>query len=121
MRGLDPDPRAGEDALAYLRRRVEADRAFFSLTAGVHPGFDAGAGRHRRAWRANSLLASFAMMAYLDLTECGRIADSDECGRPYVTGAYQARYCSARCRNTALKRTYRGRVRDRRTAGGSND
>jgi endogenous inhibitor of DNA gyrase (YacG/DUF329 family) len=52
-------------------------------------------------------------MAWLDLTAGGRVADCDECGRPYVTGAYQARYCSARCRNTAVKRAYRGRLRRR--------
>jgi hypothetical protein len=33
-------------------------------------------------------------------------------GRPFVSGVYQARYCSDRCRNRALKRAYRERLRD---------
>ena len=36
----------------------------------------------------------------------------DENGRPFVSGAYQARSCSDRCRNRALKRAYRERHRD---------
>lgn len=65
-------------------------------------------------WRAKSLLASYAMMAYLDLVAGKRILACDTCDKPYVSGAYQARYCSERCRNTALKRAYRFRKRERR-------
>jgi hypothetical protein len=36
----------------------------------------------------------------------------DEDSRPFVSGAYQARYCSDRCRNRALKRAFRERHRD---------
>jgi hypothetical protein len=57
-------------------------------------------------------------MAWLDLAAGARVADCDECGRPYVTGACQARYCSGRCRNTAGKRAYRGRLRRRTNAHG---
>ena len=35
------------------------------------------------------------MMAYLDLTSGKRVLLCDEDGRPFVSGAYQARYCSA--------------------------
>ena len=41
-----------------------------------------------------------------------RILLCDEDLRPYVSGAYQARYCSDRCRNRALKRAYRERHRE---------
>jgi hypothetical protein len=51
------------------------------------------------------------MMAYLDLTNGKRVLLCDEDGRPFVSGAYQARYCSDRCRNRALKRAYRQRHR----------
>jgi hypothetical protein len=33
-----------------------------------------------------------------------------------ASGAYQARYCSDRCRNRALKRAFRERDRDREVA-----
>jgi hypothetical protein len=36
-----------------------------------------------------------------------------EDGRPFVSGADQARSCSDRCRKRALKRAYRERHRDR--------
>lgn len=116
LQGLDPELRDGEAVVEYARRRAAADRAFFSLTAGVHPAFGTTAdGGYARAWRAKSLLASYAMMAYLDLTSGKRILACEVCGKPFVTGAYQARYCSARCRNTAMKRAYRGRLRERTT------
>jgi hypothetical protein len=41
-----------------------------------------------------------------------RVLLCDEDVRPFVSGAYQARYCSDRCRNRALKRAYRERHRD---------
>jgi hypothetical protein len=53
------------------------------------------------------------MMAYLDLTSGKRVLLCDEDSRPFVSGAYQARYCSDRCRNRALKRAYREQHRDR--------
>ena len=56
------------------------------------------------------------MMAYLDLTSGKRVLLCDEGGRPFVSGAYQARYCSDRCRNRALKRAFRERHRDREVA-----
>lgn len=122
VQGLDPEVREGEDALAYVRRRAAADRAYFCLTAGVHPSFEVAAdGGYSRAWRAKSLLASFAMMAYLDLTSGKRILACDVCAKPFVSGAYQARYCSARCRNTAMKRSYRGRLRERAVTSPASD
>ena len=53
------------------------------------------------AFHSKSLLASLAMMAYLDLTSGKRVLLCDEDGRPFVSGACQARYCSDRCRNRA--------------------
>ena len=43
---------------------------------------------------------------------CEQALLCDEDGRPFVSGAYRARYCSDRCRNRALKRAYRERHRD---------
>ena len=56
------------------------------------------------------------MMAYLDLTSGKRVLLCDEDGRPFVSGAYQARYCSMRCQARAVKRAYRERHREREVA-----
>jgi len=53
------------------------------------------------------------MMAYLDINDDKRILVCDEDLRPFVSGAYQARYCFERCRRRAVKRAYRQRLRDR--------
>ena len=91
----------------------------YSLLAGVQPAIGDMTPdlRYRRAWRAKSLLASFDMMAYLDITDDKRILVCDEDQRPFVSGAYQARYCSERCRRRAIKRAYRQRVRERVAKG----
>jgi len=52
-------------------------------------------------------------MAYLDLTSGKRVLLCDEDERPFVTGAYQARYCSDRCRKRALKRALKRAYRER--------
>ncbi|HEV8635463.1 MAG TPA: hypothetical protein VG370_14650 [Chloroflexota bacterium] len=110
---LGRSPREGEGRLDRLDQKLAADRAFHGLIAGVHPALEPAADGYRRAWRAKSLLASFAVMAYLDLTEGRRVLDCEVCGRPFVSAAYQARYCSARCRQTATQRAYRSRRRER--------
>jgi hypothetical protein len=46
-----------------------------------------------------------------------RLLRCEVCGRPFVAGGQPIRYCSARCRNTAVKRAYRGRRRERAADG----
>ena len=58
------------------------------------------------------------MMAYFDLVNGKRLLTCDVCGKPYLSGAYQARYCSDRCRNTAVKRAYRQRKSQRARSDG---
>jgi hypothetical protein len=114
LHDLGPELREDEEAGAYVRRRERAERAFFSLAASVHPAFgEDPPGRYARAWQTKSLLASYAMMAYLDLTAGKRVRACEEDGRPFVSGAHQARYCSDRCRQRAVKRAYRQRLRER--------
>jgi hypothetical protein len=105
--------RRGDRAPGGEARAGKVDPAFFSLTAGVRPVLLAPPGGCQRAWRTKSLLGSFAMMACLDLTAGWRILACDVCGAPFAAGGYQTRYCSARCRNTALTRAYRRRLRGR--------
>jgi hypothetical protein len=103
----------GDDGGHADHHRPEAHRALFSFRAGGTPALtdQRRDGSRTRAFHSKSLLATLAMMAYLDLTNGKRVLLCDEDGRPFVSGAYQARYCSERCRNRALKRAYRQRHR----------
>jgi hypothetical protein len=58
-------------------------------------------------------------MALLDLTERRRVLTCRTCGRVFVSAAYQALYCSERCRSTAQKRAYRARIRRRASKAAS--
>lgn len=64
-------------------------------------------GSIRQEWVSTSLLGSFAMMALLDLTESRRVLTCQKCDRLFVTKAYQALYCSKKCRQTVQKRRQR--------------
>jgi hypothetical protein len=59
-------------------------------------------------WAGPSLLSSFAHMAVQDLT-AGLVRSCAICNSVFVTRAWQGLYCSGTCRNTALKRSLRGR------------
>src|SRR5882672_9075408 len=86
-----------------------------ALLASVSPVLDRGKqGGWKQQWASMSLLGSFAMMALLDLTEGWRVRECPVDRRTFVADAWQARYCSARCRRTAQKRAYRSK---KKTAG----
>lgn len=53
--------------------------------------------KYERVWLSPSLIGSLAMMALLDQTE-GRITRQCDCGRLFVSSAYQAKCCSTKCR-----------------------
>jgi hypothetical protein len=112
---LSADPLVVEESpMDFVYRLESAMRALHILLAPVQPSLTVGdAGEFRQTWRTRSLLSSFAMMALLDLTERRRVLTCRPCGRVFVSGAYQARYCSERCRATAQKRAYRARIRRR--------
>jgi hypothetical protein len=69
-------------------------------------------GTLQQEWLFPSLLSCFAVMALQDLTQQRRVLSCDNCNRPFVTEAYQARYCSDKCRRTAQKRRYRKRLKE---------
>ncbi len=111
--GLDPSEAWG---VQHFGLPTRGRKLLDSLLYGVRPiVYRHANGDWTGGWRARSLLASYAMMAYLDLVGGKRILACDVCSKPYVSGAYQARYCSDRCRNTALKRMYRSRKHQRDT------
>jgi hypothetical protein len=66
-------------------------------------------GSRREQWISPSLLSSLAKMVHQDVTGGKRPLACAACGRTFVANAYQAKYCSPRCRNTAQKREYRRR------------
>jgi len=73
--------------------------------------------------RFPSLIAALAMMIAKDLEDGRRPRLCEECDTPFLTAAYQTRYCSLRCRNTAQKRRSRSKKREARVQkpnGGSS-
>ena len=97
---------AGSQDLGRIRRGMDILHA---LTRTVRPTLLPSDGVLRQEWLSTSLLGTLAMMALLDLTEQRRILTCETCGGVFVTKAYQARYCSDRCRFTAQKRRHRAR------------
>jgi hypothetical protein len=86
-------------------------RALNALVAPIGPSIVPEDGRLRQQWRCPSLLASFAMMALLDLTGEQRVRACEVCRSTFVSASGRARYCSDRCRRTAEQREYRRRLR----------
>jgi hypothetical protein len=111
---LDPDADTVVSPESFLQRIDGGMRSLHNLLAPVQPSITIDAsGYYRQTWRTGSLLASFALMAMLDLTERRRVLTCKNCGRVYVSAAHSARYCSTRCHATAQKRAYRARARER--------
>ena len=77
------------------------------LVAGVSMALQWNPNRQvQTKWVASSLLASLATMMLQDFAY-GRALVCAGCGRPFVSGGYQARFCSERCRWTVQKRESR--------------
>jgi hypothetical protein len=85
------------------------------IVATVSPALYFVEGNLRQRWSSPSLLASYAMMALLDLSG-NRVRACAECGRLFVTDAYQTRYCSPAHSNRARKRAYKRRRTDDKAA-----
>jgi hypothetical protein len=85
--------------------------ALNALVAPIGPSIVREDGHFRQQWRCPSLLASFAMMALLDLTGERRVRACEVCGSTFVSAVSRARYCSVRCRRRAEQRVYRRRRR----------
>lgn len=113
------DAEAGDSYLHRLWRGLEALQSL--LTAITPALLPLGNGTYLQHWQGNSLLGTLAMMAYLDLTERRRVFSCARCRKIFTSAAYQARYCSERCRYAAQKRAYRGRVRARALQHGEKE
>jgi hypothetical protein len=103
------------DLADELERRFRMDgmRLLNNLVSSASMGLaTAEDGSLRQEWWAASLLGCFAMMALQDLTQQRKVIRCETCNRLFVTEAYQARYCTDRCRHTAQKRRYRQRLKE---------
>jgi hypothetical protein len=81
------------------------------LSSQVNPSLGINKdGSYVREWVCTSQLASFAMMVMLD-AERGLINECANCKTIFVSSAGRAKFCSDRCRRTALQRERRGRKR----------
>jgi hypothetical protein len=63
-------------------------------------------------WESPSLLASFTEMYVQDLLFGRPALTCTCCGAPFVSSAYQARYCSVGCRRRGQKRRVRQQKRE---------
>ena len=86
-----------------------AEESMDTLIASVRPALVLSDGKLRQRWTAPSLLGMFAAMVMRDLTESRRVLECAVCGSVFTSTAWQGKYCSERCRNTAQKRAYRQR------------
>ena len=68
----------------------------FLAPIGVSLSFDS-TNQIQEQWVCPSLLSSFGRMAVQDLSVGMRVLRCECCGGPFVTGSYQARYCSQTC------------------------
>jgi hypothetical protein len=107
-------PREPDDDPAHIARL--GLRRLNGLVSPLSPSLHFIDGELRQRWASPSLLASYAMMALLDL-EGRRIRACAECGRVFATDAYQTRYCTPAHANRARKRKHRSRLSARPADG----
>lgn len=75
---------------------------------------------YRQEWTAPSLLATFAMMVVNDLTGGQTLHSCEVCHNLFTSDAWQAKYCSKRCRWTAQQRSYRMKRRRKESSTAAN-
>ena len=92
---------------------------FNALLTSVNPAVEWGGSGLRQRWVATSLLGAYGLMALQDLTEQRQLLPCEVCRKLFLSGEWQARYCSATCRHTQQKRRYRERKQKGGQAKGS--
>jgi hypothetical protein len=98
-----------------LAQKQAADLINF-LRRSLSPVVDVNSeGVFQQHWEAPSLLASFADMAVQDVALDQATLVCEACGLPFVSGAYQAKYCSVRCRHRKQKSNLRQQMRQARS------
>ena len=75
-------------------------------------------GTLRQLWVGPSLLASLAMMAFLDSQDAKLLTCSNpKCNKVFYSNAYQVKFCSTRCKNLTNQQTFRDTQKVKRTKG----
>jgi hypothetical protein len=87
-----------------VRRRTDSLHILLEATS---PGLQLTDKGFKERWISPSLLATLAMMVFQDLTGGRRVLKCGTCNSYFFSSAYQARYCSERCRQTGQKRQWR--------------
>ena len=109
---FNPKATGGMDFDRETERNVAA-HVLSGWTGRVSNCLDYGEdGLLRQYWLASSLLTTYATMLQLDLLKGGRLGFCTRCQNPFLSNAYQAKYCSPTCRNTVQKRRHRARSSD---------
>ena len=106
-----PKATASEGDERSLSRGIKVLHAMVAAVSPTIRPLDDGLFEQR--WVAPSLLGSFAMMVLQDLTENNRLLSCEVCGKLFLSVAWQARYCSSKCRHTAQKRRYRAKTKEK--------
>jgi hypothetical protein len=105
-RYLKPTPEFAKD---YEEQEIRA--CFEALLAPAAQIADRGAdGRIEQRWRFPSLISAFMQMAFQDALAGRYRLQCLACHAPFVSSAYQARYCSEQCRHRQQKRDLRAQI-----------
>jgi predicted RNA-binding Zn ribbon-like protein len=107
-----------KDGRSEAAKASDATQRLAALSGGVSPIILVRQGkklpRLSEHWVSTSLIGSLAMMAHLDQIGRHRVlrCANPPCSHLFVTSAYQAEYCSIKCREAAQKRRYRARTKE---------
>ncbi len=115
IQGLPLPPKEPRKILEYAGRLkgFESDLNQFLEGTGEVAQFGPD-GRFHPASVASSLIGVYGRMILEDSHQGARIVTCDHCGKLFVTDAYQARFCSPRCRMVIQKREYRAKAKEER-------
>ena len=105
-----------KDESEYKEARSHLEALLAPATQGARRGTD---GSVEQSWRFPSLISAFAQMVFQDALAGRYRRQCGACHGPFVSDAYQARYCSEQCRHRQQKRELRAQIRQaKRMANG---
>lgn len=115
----------GEPIHDFVRRADAIQIALEALRVGDPSPLNRLASHNRHAivmengqptprWTSRSLIGAMVAMAMQDVIGGGHVLVCAGCRAVFVSRAYQARYCSQRCRNRTTQRSFRERAKQAR-------
>ncbi len=113
IQGLPLPPSEPQKILEYAGRLKGFESDLNQFLGGTGEAAQFGLdGRFHPVSVAPSLMGVYGRMILEDSHQGARIITCDHCGKLFVTDAYQARFCSARCRMVIQKREYRAKLKE---------